>query len=190
MRYAGLDAGYNFINLPADKVAAYVGYRYFQERVNGFGCTQVAAGTVCNPPVISTAFLGLSETETWRGVAVGLNGQMTLWNGLRLEVDAAYLPYVNRAGIDNHWFRTDINPLIEPGYGWGAQVEAILSYAITDKLNVGVGGRYWAFHTTNASTQFPGAPLPSPMTFYTERYGGFLQMSYKWDERDLPHATR
>jgi hypothetical protein len=108
----------------------------------------------------------------------------------QLEVDAAYLPYVNRAGIDNHWFRTDINPLIEPGYGWGAQVEAILSYAITDKLNVGVGGRYWAFHTTNASTQFPGTPLPSPMTFYTERYGGFLQMSYKWDERDLPHATR
>lgn len=190
MRYASLDVGYNFLNRPTDKAAAYVGYRHFHERVNGFGCQQVASGDVCNPPIVPATFLGLTETETWRGVALGLNGQVMLWDRLRLEVDAAYLPYVNRAGIDNHWFRADINPLIEPGYGWGAQLEAILSYAITDKLSMGVGGRYWAFQTTSAYTQFGGAPLPQPMTFHTERYGGFFQMSYKWDEWDLPHGTR
>ena len=114
-----------------------------------------------------------------------------LWPQLRLEVDAAYLPYVNKMGIDNHWLRPDINPLIEPGpKGWGAQFEAVLSYFITDKFSVGAGGRYWYFSTTEASTQFPGVPVASPMKFYTERYGGFLQASYKFDALDLPFWSK
>ena len=33
-------------------------------------------------------------------------------------------------------------------------MEAIFSYLVTDKWTVGVGGRYWAFQTTEAYTQF------------------------------------
>jgi hypothetical protein len=191
MRYANLDVGYNFINLPGQKLGAYAGYRYFYERANGFGCVQIATNLpICGAPTVPTTFLGLTETEAWRGVAVGINTQVMLWPRTKLEVDAAYLPYVNRAGIDNHWFRADINPQAEPGHGCGAQLEAILSYMITDKWSVGVGGRYWYFTTTEAYTQFSGLAAVSPMKFYTERYGSFLQASYKFDGTDLPFGAR
>jgi hypothetical protein len=194
MRYAAADVGYNFLNWADGKVGAFVGYRYFYERVNGYGCLQIATAAGCiNPAVFAaqpTSLLTLTEGETWRGAAIGLNSQVMLWPSVKLEVDAAYLPYVNRAGWDNHWNRPDINPQIENGNGWGAQLEAILSYMVTDKFSVGVGGRYWYFTTNSANTQFPGVASPSPMKFYAERYGGFLQASYKFDERDLPFAVK
>ena len=189
MRYGSLDVGWNFLNWEHGKVGAFTGYRHFYERVNGFGCRQVAAGNIC-VPAIPTQFIGLSETETYRAIAVGLNSQVMLWPGVRLEVDAAYLPYANRAGIDNHWFRADINPQLEPGKGWGAQFEAVLSYNVTEKFSIGAGGRYWFFTTTDAYTQFPGIAERSPMKFYTDRYGGFLQASYKFDASDLPFGVR
>jgi opacity protein-like surface antigen len=180
MRYGSADVGWNALSSPLGKVGGYIGYRYFYERGNGFGCRQIATDAVC-VPTIPTSFLGLSETETWRGVALGLNTQMNLTPQLRLEVDAAVLPYVDRSGFDNHWFRADINPQMESGRGWGAQFETVLSYAVTPHWNVGVGGRYWYFTTTEAHTQFPGVALDSPMKFSAERYGGFLQASYKLD---------
>jgi opacity protein-like surface antigen len=178
MRYGSADAGYNFLTNPLGKLGAYIGYRYFYERGNGFGCRQTATDLVC-VPTISANYLGLSETETWRGVAVGLNTQMQLADRVRLEMDGAILPYVNRYGFDNHWFRPDINPQLELAHGWGAQFEAILSYAVTPQWSVGLGGRYWYFTTTEGSVQFPGSVPDSPMKFSAERYGGFLQTSYK-----------
>jgi len=187
MMYGSADIGYNVINTPVSKLGAYVGYRSLYERANGYGCRQIATDGVCNP-AFPTTLLGLSETESWRGVALGLNTQVKLSDRVKLEVDAAYLPYVNRAGFDNHWFRADINPQSEPGHGWGTQFEAILSYAVTDRFSVGVGGRYWFFATDEAHTQFPGSPTNSPMKFYSERYGGFLQASYKFGDVDTPEA--
>jgi hypothetical protein len=154
--YGSADLGYNFINDDGRRLGAFVGYRSFYERGNGFGISQLA--TNGPPGKISDSFLSLSETKAWRAVAIGINGQAKLTDKLKLEVDAAYLPYANRAGFDNHWFRSDINPQIEPGHGWGTQFEAVLSYAVTDRFSVGMGGRYWFFATDEAHTQFPGEP--------------------------------
>ncbi|MDC7789807.1 outer membrane beta-barrel protein [Rhodoplanes sp. TEM] len=180
LRYAGADIGWNVVTGPVGKLGAYVGYRYFHERGNGFGCAQIAGDSTC-APAISTTFLGLSETETWRGFAVGLNTQLQLTNRIRLEVDGAILPYASRTGYDNHWYRDDINPQIESGRGWGGQVEAVVSYAVTPQWSVGVGGRYWYYTTTDARTEFPGSTTDSPMKFTAERWGGFLQTSYAFD---------
>ncbi|MTW16513.1 outer membrane beta-barrel protein [Rhodoplanes serenus] len=191
MRYAGADVGWNVLAGPSGKLGAYVGYRYFHERGNGFGCAQIAGDVTC-APAVPTTFLGLSETETWRGVAVGLNSQLQLTDRVRLEVDGAVVPYASRNGYDNHWYRADINPQIESGHGWGAQVEAILSYAVTPQWSVGIGGRYWYYTTTDARTQFPGEVTDSPMKYTAERWGGFLQASYTFDstggEAALPAA--
>ncbi len=179
LRYGSLDIGYNLLNGTAGKLGPYVGYRYFYQLGRGFGCQQVAAsGTVCATPLADDQ-LALTETETWRGAAVGLNTQMALSPRWKLEVDAAYLPYVDRAGVDNHWARADINPGPETGKGWGTQVEAILSYAVNDRLSIGVGGRYWYFTTTSAASQFPSAAASPPLKYTSERYGGFVQASYK-----------
>jgi len=186
MRYGSADLGYNLLNWADGKAGLFAGYRYIYQRVNGFGCTNVGtypltcSGTPFAPSPFPT--LALTETETWQAAAVGLNTQVSLWPRVRLAVDAAYLPYANRDGIDNHWNRPDINPQPESGHGWGAQFEAVLSYAVTDRFSVGAGGRYWYLTTTDAHTQFPASPMPSPLKFRLERYGTFLQASYKFDE--------
>ncbi|MGU3492905.1 outer membrane protein [Xanthobacteraceae bacterium A53D] len=191
LSYGALDLGYDFIRQNNSTLGAFVGYRALYQQVNGYGCVQIAASDVCDAASVASTpailgNLGLSETELWQGVALGLNTRLALSDRLRLEIDAAYLPYVQRTSYDNHWFRSDINPQVERGQGWGTQLEAMLTYAVTDRLDVGVGGRYWFFATDSASTQFP-MPLPrSPETFYAERYGAFLQASYRFG--DLPRT--
>ncbi|WP_198018874.1 outer membrane beta-barrel protein [Azorhizobium doebereinerae] len=194
LSYGALDLGYDFITRGRDTLGAFVGYRALYQQANGYGCLQIAQSNVCDaaqqavfPALISNR--ALSETELWQGVALGLNSRMALSDRLRLEVDAAYLPYALRASSDNHWFRADINPQTERGHGWGTQMEAVLTYAVTDRFDVGIGGRYWFFATDEASTQFPGAPLRSPQTFYTERYGAFLQASYRFGDLPPPEAA-
>jgi len=186
--YGGADIGYNVIDEGGRKLGAYIGYRSFYEQANGFGCRQLATGTTCNPATVSTTYPSLSDTETWRAVAVGGNMQVPLSEKLRLEVDAAYLPYASRAGFDNQWLLSEINPLPEPGHGWGSQFETVLSYAVSDRFRIGAGGRYWFFTTDAAFQQFPTVAAVSPMKFYSERYGGFLQASYTLGDLDATEA--
>lgn len=187
LAYGAADIGYDFISQGGNTLGAFVGYRALYQSVNGYGCLQVGQSNLCDagqranlPAMLDN--LGLSETELWQGVALGLNGRFQLTDRLGFEVDAAYLPYAVRSSYDNHWFRSDINPQAESGAGWGTQIEAILTYAVTDRLEVGLGGRYWFFTTDTASTQFPQTPARSPQTFYTERYGAFLQASYRFGD--------
>ncbi|MEP9352637.1 outer membrane beta-barrel protein [Xanthobacter sp. KR7-65] len=185
LAYGAIDLGYDVLRAGGGSLGAFVGYRGYYNSVTGYGCRQVGPGGVCASPDPATLVaLGLSETESWQGLALGVNARLPLADRVRLEVDAAYLPFVVRGGFDNHWFRSDVNPLPDGGRGWGTQVEAILSYAVTDRLDVGIGGRYWFFATDEATSQFPGSRQPSAMTFYTERYGAFLQASYRFG--DLP----
>jgi hypothetical protein len=95
------------------------------------------------------------------------------------------LPYVSFTGVDNHLLRGDVSNTISPesGRGQGVQLETILSYSVTPALNVGAGGRYWAmWATTGTSTDLfsQGCPCQT-LPARTERYGGFLQASYKLD---------
>ncbi|MCW5687861.1 MAG: porin family protein [Pseudolabrys sp.] len=179
MRYGSLDIGYNVLDGAAGSFGPYAGYRYFFQSARGFGCGQAAQGGICAPGGgIEPANVVLTETETWRGAAIGVNSRMNLAPRWRMEVDAAYLPYVDRAGVDNHWARADINPSPGDGRGWGAQVEALLSYAVTPRFSVGVGARYWYFTTLEATTPFPGGGN-APIKYATDRYGTYLQASYK-----------
>jgi opacity protein-like surface antigen len=187
LRYGSLDIGHDILNGPGGKLGPFVGYRYFDQRGRGFGCAQVASSDICEGTGgAAIDRLALTETEQWRGVAVGLNSRMALSPRWKLELDAAYIPYVDRAGVDNHWGRADINPGPETGHGWGTQLEAILSYAVSERVSLGVGGRYWYFTTTHAGSQFPNVPNPSPLKFTSERYGGFLQASYKFGGPEHP----
>ena len=98
-----------------------------------------------------------------------------LTSRLKLTTDAAWLPYTHFSGVDNHWDR----PLTfsEGGSGNGVQLDALLSYDITDRLSLGVGGRYWSFKTTDAHYSAGG---PSwGMKANAETYGLLVQGSYK-----------
>jgi opacity protein-like surface antigen len=179
--YGSLDAGHALIRGPSGDLGAYLGYRYLYERNNSFGIKQLATSPI-GVPSTNEPVTGLSETEAWNGVAVGLNARITPAERWQLEIDAALLPFIGVWNTDNHWLSADRNPLPAAGEGWGSQFEAILSYAVTDQWSVGVGGRYWYFATSSAFS------IAQPIKLYSERYGGFLQASYKFD--GAPRSAR
>jgi opacity protein-like surface antigen len=183
--YGTADVGYNFLHGPGFKVGGFVGYNYYTENKSAYGCTQIANANSDCVPALPSSVLGITENDKWNSIRIGLNGVVTLWDRVTLTGDAAYLPYVSFTGVDNHLLRTDQTSTISPesGQGQGVQLEAILAYAVTPQLNVGAGGRYWAmWATTDATTNgfSQGCPCQT-LPARTERYGGFLQASYKLD---------
>jgi opacity protein-like surface antigen len=172
--YGSLDVGHRLIAGPGGEVGAYVGYRYLYERDNAFGFIQLATNPSVRDPFLPSNVLSITETEAWNGVAVGLNTRVRPADRWQLEIDAALLPILGVWGRDNHWVDAARNPLPAQGQGWGSQFEAILSYAITDQWTLGAGARYWYFATSSAYS------IAQPIKLYSERYGGFLQASYKF----------
>jgi hypothetical protein len=49
------------------------------------------------------------------------------------------------------------------------RLDAVLSYALTDQLSIGVGGRFWAMRTTSGQwNRFGGllCPAPTPPQYF------------------------
>jgi len=68
----------------------------------------------------------------------------------------------------------------------GYQVEALLDYKVTDAFSLGLGGRYWRMatrgnmHFENPTIAFGFSGAPQRLDYTLERYGGFVQGSYKF----------
>jgi opacity protein-like surface antigen len=183
LAYGTFDVGYSVFRGPNANVGGFVGFNYYRDNKSAYGCAQIAnPNSDCVPPIPNST-LGITEDDQWYSVRVGLNGVVTIADRLKLTADAAYLPYVAFRGADNHLLRTDISNTVSPetGTGQGVQLEAILSYAFTNSFSVGAGGRYWAMWAPSAYTNGFGTPCPCQgLPVSTERYGAFLQASYKF----------
>jgi opacity protein-like surface antigen len=183
--YANIDLGYTFLRAPGAKVGAFVGYNYYRQHVNTYGCTQLAGDAVCVPAGLLPAnFIGIAEDDRFNSLRLGLSAQFMLTDRLKLTADIAYLPFVNFNGQDDHNARELLLPETS-SRGNGVMLEAILGYAITDAWSVGIGGRYWAWNmrTGDVTFNFLGSSDPPPVEpgrFNTERYGVFVQTSYQW----------
>jgi opacity protein-like surface antigen len=182
--YATIDAGYNFLRTPNAKLGAFVGYNYYQQGINAYGCAQLAGDIGCAPPV-QPGLIGITEYDHFHSLRLGLSSQVMLSDQLRLTADAAYLPWVNYRGLDSHTAGLELFP--DAGdVGNGMMLEAALDYYVTANWTVGVGGRYWAWNMSNNGTSefidLTGV-LPSnvePSGFTAARYGVFVQSSYHW----------
>jgi len=53
----------------------------------------------------------------------------------------------------------------EDGEGIGVQLEAMLSYVVTDAFSLGIGGRYWSMWTTSGDVNFGGTGVIVPMRY-------------------------
>ncbi len=182
--YATVDVGYSFFRGPSANVGGFIGYNYFREDKSAYGCVQLANRFSGCIPSIPNSTLAITESTKWNSFRVGVNGAVKLMDRLTLTADAAYLPFANFAGIDNHLLRTDVANTVSPesGTGHGVQLEGILSYAIGKSFSVGAGGRYWAMWAPGASTNIFGTGCPcQTLPVRSERYGGFIQASYKLD---------
>lgn len=183
--YATIDLGYNFLTAPGAKVGAFVGYNYYTQAINTYGCAQLAGDTACAPSSPSN-LLGLTENDHFNSLRIGLSSETMLSDRLRLTADAAYVPWVNYTALDDHLWRQLLGPDAANG-GDGVMLEAILDYKITDAWNIGVGGRYWAWNMNTGTAGFnfltaPASNLIEPSRYSTDRYGVFVQTSYRWGD--------
>jgi len=184
LAYGTFDVGYSLFRGPSSNVGGFIGFNYFRENKQAFGCTQIANPYSDCVPAIPNSILGITEDDKWYSFRVGLNGVVTVADRLKLTADVAYLPLVAFRGTDDHLLRTDVPNTVSPeaGNGQGVQLEAILSYAVSDAFNIGAGGRYWAMWAPGTYTNIFSTPCPcQAMPVRTERYGAFLQASYKMD---------
>lgn len=188
--YASVDVGYNLVRGGDFNLGAFVGYHYFNEIVDAYGCTQTAGNpSVCQPAVTSGIEV-ISQNNEWQSVRVGLNGSVTFADRFKFTADAAWLPYVTLQGSDSHLLRIgnqygDFTGAIpERGNGMGYQLEAALSYQLTPRTSIGIGGRYWHMQT-NGSSDFGGRVVGQfvynqPESWNTNIFGAFVQVSYKF----------
>jgi opacity protein-like surface antigen len=186
INYAVVDLGYDVLRSADYKIGPFVGYTVFNQSIFKGGCQQVASTTgncsvgTAAPPLPSSQLIGL-ENMTWQALRVGLSGEVRLADRWKLAADAAYLPYVTFNWLDDHVDRNLESQM--SGQGIGVQTQAVLSYDVTDRLSVGIGGRYWAMWSTSAQRQgIPAGGLSSgPNRNTVELLGAFSQVSYRFD---------
>jgi hypothetical protein len=179
--YATIDAGYSFLNSPTANFGAFVGYNYYKEHVNTFGCVQIAQDYYCDVPQKAP---GLIQDDTYHSLRLGVSSQFMLTDWLKFSADVAYIPATLFDGRDDHNFRQLLLPE-SASSGDGVMLDANIDYFVTDAWSVGIGGRYWTFNTNDGSVAFNflGTPPPSfiePSLFNSERYGFFLQSEYRF----------
>ncbi|MDQ2080320.1 omptin family outer membrane protease [Xanthobacteraceae bacterium Astr-EGSB] len=189
MTYASIDVGYDVWRSGRVRIGGFVGYHYFSERLNAMGCRQIATSTICDPAEASSVNV-ISQDSRWHSLRLGVAGRFDVTERLSVAVDAAWVPYTWFDGEDTHWLRIGSNfrdftgPVPDTGSGNGYQLEAVMSYLVTDALSVGVGGRIWSMKS-DCTTHFDGHIVgvdaePQPSDWATRRYGVFVQASYRF----------
>jgi opacity protein-like surface antigen len=183
INYAVVDLGYDVLRQADYKVGPFVGYTNFNQYIFKFGCQQVASttGNCSAAPLPSSQLIGL-EDMTWQALRVGVSGQVSLTDRVKLTTDVAYLPYVTYNWLDDHLDRDLQNEMW--GHGVGIQTQAVLSYDVTDRLSVGIGGRYWAMWSTSAEREEIPFNTPEANRNSVELLGAFVQASYRFDPEE------
>jgi len=184
LNYASADLGYYLLDGPRGKLGGFIGYHFYGEKLNAFGCTQTATNPGICVPSIPTSVRAITENDHWYSARVGVAGEVMIMPGLKLSGDAAYLPYVKMTGSDTHWLRPDFSgPIPEKAHGTGMQFEGVLTYYFNDNVSLGVGGRYWKMDAPHGQADFTNIVIgggPQAIKFETNRYGTFVQLGLKY----------
>lgn len=181
LSYATLDLGYLFLKNLFGSAGAFIGYNYYAQNYNIYGCKQLAGSSTCANPNMLEHFLALSEDDSFNSLRLGLASEFNLKNQWSLTSEAAYLPLIHFRGLDMHNARQLIGPETA-NRGDGAMLETILNYQLNNAWALGVGGRYWAWNMHNGHLLFDflgeDELIKEPARFNAERYGVFLQVKY------------
>lgn len=174
LSYAGVDIGWK-AERPRGAFGIFAGLTGMLERYQAFGCQQTAPPSlICVPPVPDD-YEVITQTSLWAGLRVGVMAEYALTDRLDWHGEAAFLPLVAFAGVDNHWLRPDINPLPMVGLGQGVQFETGITLAVTPRLDVGIGGRLWLLRASGEA-YFPG--IAQPIDAVSLTYGAFFELTY------------
>jgi hypothetical protein len=191
LNYASVDLGYGMAVSPNTNLSFFVGYGYVGEKVNAYGCNQVAGNPFVCVPAIPSSVLAITEDANWHIARLGLGVEFKPIEKLTLSAEAAWIPFGAIQTYDTHWLRLGstagsfAGPIPQSAAGTSFQLEALLSYQVWDCFNIGLGGRYWRFDARGNGDLEQSVvgltnALSQPMDFVSERYGAFLQGSYKF----------
>ena len=87
---------------------------------------------------IPSSVRGISQTNNWHSLRLGLEGSVEFDRRWKLTLDAAWIPYAVLFGADSHLLRIGSDfgnftgPIPEDGKGWGYQFDATVSYRFND----------------------------------------------------------
>jgi opacity protein-like surface antigen/outer membrane protease len=185
LNYWTADVGYDFLIGPGYKMGAFIGFNSYDQNTSTFGCVQIANALFPCLASGDNQIVGTQATH-WDSWRIGFAGETTVFDRMKVGADVAYLPSTSFVGRDDHLLRLTPTWFDQEGKGAGVQIETILSYLVTDNLNIGVGARYWAMWTTDGSFTCTGCggvgsiSPPDAGKFSTERYGLFVQAGYKF----------
>jgi hypothetical protein len=188
LNYTTVDVGYTAYLTPLVSVSGIVGYNYLGQQANAHGCQQVATNPFVCIPEIAGNTLVITEQSNFHSLRLGIAGELTLFDCLKIGAEAAWLPYVKANGSDSHWLRIGTNPgdftgaFPQDGRGDGFQAEATIAYQVKN-FSIGAGWRYWVMQTKGIADfggHVVGVPAAAqPLTFNTDRSGFFVQASYR-----------
>jgi hypothetical protein len=189
LNYAVADIGYTVYRTPQASIAGIAGYTFFGQKASAYGCRQTATNPfICSPEIDGTT-LAITEMANFHALRLGVAGELTLFDRLRFNAEAAWLPYTKVNGADVHWLRIGSNPgdftgpIREDGRGDGFQVEATVAWQATKNFSVGAGWRYWHLDTKGNADfggHVVGVPAAAqPLYFTTDRQGFFVQAAYR-----------
>ncbi|MEC5293670.1 hypothetical protein VSX64_23800 [Aurantimonas sp. C2-6-R+9] len=196
--YASADLGYFFVEGPsaenprgpAFRLGAFVGYHYWNEEVPAYGARCNAddvGGLFCGAPGTTAVPFStnvITNDAEWNSLRVGIMGEASITPRLHLSGEVAYIPYASLDNKDSHHLRTGLGSvpnIVMDGEGDGWMLESVLSYDVSDRFNVGVGGRYWRLDADGDIRFGPDfSPTLELNDFKSERFGVFLQASVKF----------
>jgi hypothetical protein len=187
--YVTIDLGGYVLDREAVKFGGFVGYNLVHQQVEAYGCTQTAGSAIC-VPAISDSTAIITQENDWHSLRVGLTGEVALGERITISGQGAWLPYLVLDGADSHLLRICgapgcfTGPIPEDGEGWGYQFEGMVEFGVTDRLSVGVGGRYW-YMETSGDTHFEDhvvgiAASPQPVDWSIETFGILAQAKYRF----------
>ena len=179
--YTTIDFGYTFMKSDEWELGTFVGYSLYTQRLNAYGCQQMAGGSVCaGSAQMPQSTLVLSQTEKWNSLRFGFVGAGNLTEELKLSAEGAWLPYSYFDGVDSH-YQNDNRPVAHQ-FGSSSssyQLESTLSYAVTENWKLGATIRYlslWAVGEEHLPS------ISQPQNYSSTRLTGLLQISYDFGD--------
>ena len=190
LNYAMADLGYRYAANPRANVLLFGGFGYIGEKVNAYGCAQIAGNPFVCAPAIGADVLAITEDAHWGLVRLGVGVDFKIMDRLTLNAEAAWVPYAQINSRDSHWLRIGTTPgsfagsIPQDASGNGFQLEALLNYrsgiASTSASAGATGGSTRGSSDLEQTVVGAVSPTSQPMHFTSERYGMFVQGSYKF----------
>ena len=177
--YLTLDVGKDIWSSPGGgtTLGLFAGFQQWSEQIDAFGAV-ATVGPISIPGDVRV----ITNDVRWRSLRLGVAGTAAVTSRIRVLADLAFVPYSKLSNDDSHYLRTDLGPVpnvVTSGRGSGVQLDLELRYALSKRLEAGIGVRHWQLSLERATVALAGATVPVT-EFETRRTGVTATVVGRW----------